>query len=432
MEIIRQNENLLHALSNDHVIKIFANENISLEKSAIEELETFSSIDGIQNIAITPDFHKGSGTPIGTVASIDRIYPNIVGNDQGCGMRFDVTGLNINDIEITDSFMDNVRHLFFEGGREVLVKNKADILEYGMLPDNLYGVTGEKIAKSQKAHRNGQMGYGGIHSIFQQYIDNKSERDNFLGSVGGGNHFCELQVVDEIVDRHLAYQYGLKVGDICIMSHSGSLDLGHLVSMFFKQKAKDMWTGEFPAAGYFYLDDEHSKQYLQATYNAANFAMVNRQVMSAMMAQALDTDITSIYDSPHNLVWDDGNNYLHRKGSCPAGLDEPVIIPGSMGTRSAICCGLGNTDTASSSPHGAGRILNRNGARKTSDIDQINIVTKIDYKKARPDVKQEVYKNLSEESPRVYKDITEVINTVVDSKIANVVAWMKPLMTVKG
>lgn len=363
MKLERKNSNMILANTDTKSIKIFVNENIDLEKTALEELENFSNIEGVIDIAITPDFHKGSGTPIGTTALIDRVYPNIIGNDQGCGMRFDVTDLTIDDIEITEKLMDKVRHLFFEGG---------------------------------------------------------------------GNHFCEIQIVDEIVDKQLAFRYGIKKGSICIMCHSGSLDIGHLVSFFFKEKAKELWTGEYPVGGYFPLNDKLSQEYLMASYNAANFAMVNRMVMSGMMAEALNTSLKSVYDSPHNLVWDNGNNFLHRKGSCPAEENEPVIIPGSMGTRSAICVGKNFSDTYSSSPHGAGRVLNRNAARKSDDIENINIVTKIDYKKARDDVKSEIKKTLGEESPRVYKDITEVVNTVNDSGIASVVAWMKPLMTVKG
>lgn len=410
---------------------IYANQNIKLEPSALTELETFRTIDGIKNLSITPDFHRGSGTPIGTTALIDRVYPQVVGGDIGCGLRLDVTSLS--DVDVTPSLKDKIRHAFFGGGREVLVDSRSDVLAYG-LQAKVSGRSTNRIPSIQKSHANGALGYGSVADILSDYANIDSKIDNFLGTIGGGNHFVELQRVTKIVDKHAAYAAGIKVGSICIMSHSGSLDIGHVVANHHKEKAKSQHVGQYPVHGYFQLDNEFGLKYITDSYNAANFAMVNRAVMNSMLADVLDTELTSVYDSPHNLVWynEDTGMYLHRKGSCPANENELVMIPGSMGTASCLAIGQGFAGTMSSSAHGAGRVLNRNAARAVNETNALHIITKIDPDRVRADIAKEVMKTLNEEAPSAYKDIGEVISTSVDAGILNVVAWLEPILTVKG
>lgn len=410
---------------------IYANQNIKLEPSALDELETFRTIDGIDQLSITPDFHRGAGTPIGTTALIDRVYPRVVGGDIGCGLRLDVTSLT--DVDVTRELKDQIRHAFFGGGREVLVDSRNDVLAYG-LQARLRGYSTNRIPISQHSHSNGALGYGDVADILSDYANITSEIDNFLGTIGGGNHFVELQRVTKIVDKHAAYAAGIKVGSICIMCHSGSLDLGHVVANHHKDKAKKLYNGSYPEHGYFSLNDQDGLKYITDSYNAANFAMVNRAVMSSMLAEVLDTELKSVYDSPHNLVWydEDQNKYLHRKGSCPANAGELVMIPGSMGTASCLALGRGFYGTMSSSAHGAGRVLNRNAARAVSDVAALHVVTKIDPDRVRADIAREVNKTLNEEAPSAYKDIGEVISTSEAAGILSMVAWLEPILTIKG
>lgn len=410
---------------------IYANQNIKLELSALDELSKFRTIDGISQIAITPDFHKGSGTPIGTTALIDRVYPKVVGGDIGCGLRLDVTTLL--DIEITRELKDSLRQTFFGGRREVLVKNRGDILAYGLQAE-LSGRSVSRIPVNHNSHASGALGYGDVASILSSYVNIESPIDNFLGTIGGGNHFVEIQRVSAIADRHAAHRAGIKVGSICIMSHSGSLDMGHVVANFHGDHAKRLHTGQIPDHGYLPLCDKDGFQYILDSYNAANFAMVNRAVMNSMVAEILNTELVSVYDSPHNLVWYDPNTgqYLHRKGSCPAGNDEFVMLPGSMETASCLAIGHGFSGTMLSSAHGAGRVLNRGAARHADSIKPANVVTKIDLDHARPDVLREISKDLNEESGRAYKDVREVVQTSEGAGIFSVVAWLEPILTIKG
>lgn len=407
--------------------KIYANKTMHLENCALVEAENFSKCEGLSHLSFTPDFHKGSGVPIGTVAVMDRIYPNVIGNDIGCGMSLYAT--NLFDVDVTPELKDTLRGVYFEGKRDVHVKSRSDLLEYGFLRENLYGDTMQNVPF--KGHMNGQLGFGGVHSIFDQYLSNKSSRENFLGSIGGGNHFVEVQRVDSVKNPKLAYDFGLKKNQIVIMIHSGSLDLGQLTGKFFRQKARDNWVGKHPENGMFYLSDDLAQDYMLASRNAANFAINNRFVMANMIANVLGTELQVIYDSPHNLVWETSDGYLYRKGSCPAADNEPVIIPGSMGTKSSLCVGKGFSGTKGSSPHGAGRVMKRNAARN-EDIKDIDVVTKISLDNARGDVKKEVMKNLAEEAPRSYKDLGEVISSVESNGIADLVCWLSPIMTMKG
>ena len=412
------------------VSRIYANPEIHLEASALEEAEAFSSIDGLKHLSFTPDFHKGAGTPIGTTALIDRIYPSVTGNDIGCGMKLDVLK-DIKDIVVTDELIVSLREAFFSGKREVHIENRHDLLAYG-LEAKVYGYSTDRIPVIKNAHQGGSLGDGTVSHVLKSFLDIDSTRDNFLGTIGGGNHFVEIQQIDEIIDTKSAYHYGMSAGKYCVMCHSGSLDLGHAVGNYFNDKARELWKGKYPENGFFYLPDELGLQYVYASYNAANFASMNRAVMASMVAHIVKSDLQSVYDSPHNLVWIDTNGYLHRKGSCPADADELVIIPGSMGTRSLLAIGKGFAGTLNSSPHGAGRVLNRNAARKT-DLDQkIKVITKIDFSKTREDVSKEVRKHLAEEAPSTYKDITQIAATVDDANIARPIAWLKPILTLKG
>lgn len=415
--------------------RIYSTENMYLEKSALDEAENFSKCEGLKDLSFTPDFHKGSGVPVGTVALMDRIYPSVVGNDIGCGMSLYVTSLTT--LDITPEIKTQLRNVFFNGVRDVHVKSRSDLLEYGFIRENLFGDTIQNVPFN--GHMQGQLGFGGVSNIFHQYLSNSSSRENFLGSVGGGNHFVELQKVGDIFDGHRAYELGLKKNQICIMIHSGSLDIGQLVGRYFTQLAKSKWNGKYPQNGMFYLSDKNAKDYMIAARNAANFAVNNRFVMANMMASVLKTDMKVVYDSPHNLVWEASEAFLYRKGSCPAGLDEPVIIPGSMGTKSALCVGKGFSGTHGSSPHGSGRVLSRNAGRVaegfrglSNSTDSANVITKISLEDARNDVAREIKKSLAEEAPRCYKDIEEVIHSVRENSIADLICWLNPLLTIKG
>jgi len=406
-------------------INIYVNSNLELEKTALEELKTFKAIEGLRHLSFTPDFHKGSGTPIGTVALLDRVYPKVPGNDIGCGMALFV--LKTKELPDMKTLKTKLRETFFEGKREIFVTDRKKLL---MGVDNvLRGRSTERLGYDYSNF----MGEFKVSDVLSPYFSITSERDNILGSIGGGNHFVEIQKIEKIVSKSMWIKYGVNQGDYCVMVHSGSLDNGHQVGTHFNDLAKKKFEGKHPKNGYFYLNDKDSEDYLTASYNAANFAKYNRGIMAAMVADVLDCDMRFIYDTPHNLVFKHDDGYMHRKGSCSADEGELVIIPGSMGTSSFVGIGNGFKGTLNSAPHGAGRILNRNKSRNNiDDLKDIELVTKIDPTRIRPDVAKEVYKGLAEEAPRSYKDIKEVIATCTAAGILDEAMWLSPVLTIKG
>lgn len=294
--------------------------------------------------------------------------------------------------------------------------------------------------------------------------------DNQIGSIGGGNHFVEVQKVSEIFDSQTSYAFGLKKEQIVIMLHTGSVSIGHLTGSYFKELMKKIYPNflQHPENGIYLLPD--SEKYKEAwdlfwvsLANSANFAFANRLFLGLMLKKALieefgETELNLLYDASHNLVWeqniDNQKKFLHRKGACPArGIEamkgtkfeyygEPVIIPGSMGSSSYIMAGLGNRASLYSASHGAGRLLSRGEALKCSDeefeafINKFKIITPLDPKdqmiKNRSDILNKWKEDLKKEAPFAYKNITPVIQTHVDNNMAKPIARLEPLFTIKG
>ncbi|HRD78215.1 MAG TPA: RtcB family protein [Hyphomicrobiaceae bacterium] len=279
-------------------------------------------------------------------------------------------------------------------------------------------------------------------------------RDGQIGSIGGGNHFVEIQRVEEVFDGATARAWGLVPGRVAIMAHSGSVGIGHMVGNHFSDKARALYPAGLahPEHGFYPLGSrsDAGEAYLSAMGNAANFAYANRLFLGLMVVRALsealgrEVEARLVYDAPHNLVWDDGDGrMIHRKGACPADgpsddadfpSGHPVIIPGSMGASSFVLRGHGSVASLCSACHGAGRLAPRQQARHGAEgeLAALRVVTKVDGRRLRPDVRAEWQRALSEEAPSRYKDVTPVIETVVGADIASKVVRLWPLMTVKG
>jgi RNA-splicing ligase RtcB len=445
----------------------------------------------LARVVLTPDLHKGSGIPVGTVAECHRfVVPQAVGNDICCGMRLVVTDVTADELAPhLDGLSRPLRHLFFSGGRDVPLspRQREAILRAGLAglaetyDDNAAlglwrGGDGLALAAElPRVHQGGGVPARGLHS-FGDWVRSSGGahgRDAQIGSIGGGNHFVELQVVDEIADGAIAHAWGVGRGKVAIMAHSGSVGLGHLVGGHFADRARALFpTGvPHPGHGFFVLPTggPHAAiaaAYLDALANAANFAFVNRLVLARMAVRALadvlgrEIEARVVHDAPHNLIWPgagdgDDDTYLHRKGACPAlGPDpdggagpfawsgHPVIIPGSMGAASWLLAGDGNRDALASACHGAGRSVARGAARHVDPDawaqarDTLRVVTPVDVDdpilRRRRDVMARHDDRLKEEGPWAYKDVTPVIDTVARAGVARRVARLWPLLTIKG
>ena len=395
------------------------------EGRAVAELAALCGLPGLLRVACTPDFHKGAGTPVGTVMLAEGMHPGVVGNDIGCGMRLDVLDGPVP--EATPDLRRRLRHAYFQGGREVLVPDRARLLAEG-LGAPLDGRTADFLPRGTRAHAGGALGGGGVSDAMAPYLGAGSDRCNVLGSIGGGNHFVEIGMVDEVLDPTAAARMGLRRGAATVMVHSGSLDLGQRVGSTFRRLAAPV-PGCPDGTGP--LGEAASRDYGAAADNCANLAMANRAVLAAMACEALGRGAAMCWDAPHNLAWRAADGWLHRKGATPAAAGEPVLVPGSSGSRSLVAVGLGCDATMGSAPHGAGRAMGRNAARaRVAEVP--DIVTRIDPRTARADVRREVEARLREEAPGAYKGIETVAAAVTALGMARPVAWVSPVLTVKA
>ena len=256
-------------------------------------------------------------------------------------------------------------------------------------------------------------------------------RDSYLATIGGGNHFVEIQVVEEILDGGAAWQWGVRPGNIAVMVHSGSRSVGRHIGKQWLRHATDAWPADRPRPTITPLHGELARRYVTAMHTAANYASVNRMLLAELVRQAMRAvyddalEAPLVFDAPHNLVFEEGGMLIHRKGATPAHAGQPVLIPGSMGHSSYLCRGLGNPDFLSSASHGAGRALTRQQmhrlAREGGDLG-LSCVDCITLKEERT----------IQEAPAAYKPIGDVIDVQVEAGIVAPVARMRPLLTFKA
>jgi tRNA-splicing ligase RtcB (3'-phosphate/5'-hydroxy nucleic acid ligase) len=455
-----------------HPVELFANESVFIDRQSIIEIAAFATVTEtiaklvdvgfldrsalIERIILTPDFHKGAGIPIGTVfRSRGFVMPRAVGSDIGCGMRFITTDVTREEFDSLGNRLDRrLRYIFFEGGRNIPLSREQ---REAIFLDGLSGLVltehsdegiwsfwddRAQMADVDHLHSGGGFPTKSLHDFsdfIRGYERNHYTRDDQIGSIGGGNHFAEFQVVEEVFDRQKAYEWGIKTGMMAIMAHSGSLGIGHIVGNHFTDHARSIYPKGLRHDHDFYvLPEDRADTYLDAMRNAANFAFANRLFLGLMMVRALSECLKRpvqhrvVYDAPHNLVWSDDGTFLHRKGACPADQEEPVIIPGSMGSSSFILAGHGNLDSLCSACHGAGRSKPRQQGRKGAKPNPCRVVTKINPALVRRDIREEYEKALAEEAPDRYKEIDPIIDTVEGAGIAWKVARTYPLLTVKG
>lgn len=492
-------------------VTLFANRDVPVELEAVEQALGFVGLQGtfddvaaaqragrispfwgdepgrLERVVLTPDFHRGGGIPVGTVgAARGFVVPQAVGNDVCCGMRFLVTDITRDELAPhLDTLHRPLRAVFFQGKRELPMSPRQ---REALLRDGLWGLYETRAdneasglwrhydARAQESdlsrvHFQGVLPAKDVFA-FADYIASSGavdSRDSQIGSIGGGNHFVELQAIDEILDGATAHAWGVQANTIAVMAHSGSVGLGHPVGGFFLDRARDIYPKELkrPEHGFFAIPTRGphaalAARYLDAMRNAANFAFGNRLFLGLMTIRVLsevlgrDVEARLVYDAPHNLIWEgDDDVHLHRKGACPAlGGDpalgaspfrftgHPVIIPGSMGAASYLLAGLGNDAALCSACHGAGRSLSRGKSRyvdeKTyaSTFERLRVVAPIDPTapdvRLRRDVLAEYHDRLKEEAPYAYKDITPVVKTVEEASVARRVARTWPLLTIKG
>lgn len=490
----------------DIPVRVFANEEVGIETAAIQELnqllqlestvhrmaatepDLFETTDfGVKEVAITPDFHKGAGIPIGTVLLTKGfVAPQAIGRDVNCGMRLLVTDLSEEQVRSALPVLEKrIRHVFFQGGREIPIhrKQKAALLTHGLAglheTSKLTGDQGiwkyyrpeEQLRDLAHVIDGGSYHTDGIFEGLANYADQAEiSYDSQIGSIGGGNHFVEVQRVKDVRDAATAYAWGLKKDAVVIMIHTGSVSVGYPTSGYMQDLIRSVYPRslKYPQNGIFPLPvsgrfESEWATFRRALHNAANFAFGNRLFLGLMMRKVLEETFGSmqldlLYDSGHNLVWEEeigGEQcFLHRKGACPArGAEqmqetpfywtgEPALIPGSMGASSFIMAGGGSRDSLFSASHGAGRSLSRGKSGRVDDrkfqafMDRFKIITPIDPMditvRNRRDILDKWKTGIKQEAPWAFKDIGPVIDTQVAAGMVRSVVETEPIFTVKG
>jgi tRNA-splicing ligase RtcB len=484
---------------------LFAGEQVPVESAAVNELLTmlqlrhtverfadaspgsFDVPPAIDRVAVTPDFHKAAGIPVGTVlATRGFVVPQAIGNDVNCGMRLHVTSLRAEQVAgQLDDLETACRRMYFEAGRNI---PKTRSQREAMFTNGLLGLldaTPKSLTEGlwslfheadleRGLTRVEQLGSLRAKRVFglQDFLgpDDRASRDSQIGSIGGGNHFVEVQRVERILDGPTAYAWGLKPGLVTVMVHTGSVMVGHLCGSYYRDVVRKIYPGElkYPENGIFVLPlgDRHrdeAARFWDALHNAANFAFANRLFLALMALASLrevhgDVDFPLLYDAPHNLVWRQEHEgeelFVHRKGATTARdalqlqdtpfayHGEPVLVPGSMGASSFVLAGRGNDEALWSASHGAGRSLSRGEAARGHDeefaefLRRFRVVTPVDLRRPdirmRRDIVEKKLADLKQEAPYAYKGIGPIVQTLTEAGIAKPVAELVPLMTIKG
>ncbi|MGC8995254.1 MAG: RtcB family protein [Thermoplasmata archaeon] len=453
-------------IASEHMLNDIRNDN------APEQVANVATLPGIIRASYAmPDIHWGYGFPIGGVAAFDFdegvISPGGVGYDINCGVKMVRTNLTIKDVrpkikELVDTIFEEVPSGVGSEGKIKLNRNDLNgVLSEGAkwAVENGYGWQ-EDLERIEE--------YGRIEGGDPSKISEKAKSRGApqLGTLGAGNHFLEVQVVDKIFLPDVAKRFGIfEEGQITVMIHTGSRGLGHQVATDYieimesaaKKYKIELVDKQLAAAP---IHSKEAQDYISAMAGAANFGFVNRQMINHWTRRAFErifkTDAESldmhvIYSVAHNIAKIeeyeiDGKRrkvVVHRKGATRAfpanhpslpdiykDIGQPVLIPGDMGRASYLLVGTQRAmeETFGSTCHGAGRVLSRNEAlrRYRGEAVKRELLNNGIY------VKSATSEVAAEEAPGAYKNVDDVVNAVEGAGISRIVVRLRPIGVMKG
>ena len=443
---------------------------------AVTQISNVASLPGIVRGSIAlPDVHSGYGFAIGNVAAFDMEDPNAivspggVGFDINCGVRLIRTNLDYKDIEdVKESLTQSLfNHIPVGVGSQGMLPTSANDIEEALEMGLDWSLREGYAWAEDKEHCEE---YGRMLNADPTKVSARAKKrgQTQMGTLGAGNHYCEIQVVDEIYDKYAAECMGIdRVGQVVVMVHSGSRGLGHQVAtdaLLAMDSADAVSRGAVMTAdrqlACARIQSQLGQDYLSAMSAAANFAWVNRGTMTFLVRQAFakafnttpdDLDMQVIYDVSHNIakveqhVVDGRMKTLlvHRKGATRAfppnhplipvdyqQIGQPVLIGGTMGTCSYVLLGTeeGMKQTFGSTCHGAGRAMSRNKSRRKIPYQEVldSLEDKgISIRVASP-------KLVMEESPESYKNVCDVVDTCHAAGISKKAIKLRPVAVIKG
>jgi tRNA-splicing ligase RtcB len=453
---------------------LFADETLledALEDLSLMQAVNVASLPGlVGRVVVMPDVHQGYGMPIGGVMAADSsqgmISPGAVGYDINCGVRLLASSVEYQAVE---SHLENLA--------EALYRNcPSGVGEKGHFPlsiQELDRVCAEGsrwalrrgLAREEDLRRTEEFGCLEGADPDRASPRAKERGRGQIGTLGAGNHFIEVDVVERIFDDRAAAAMGLRSGTLAVQIHCGSRGFGHQICTDYVQDLQSaaaryrirLPDRELVCAP---IDSPEGRAYLAAMKCAANFAFANRQVLASLVRRSFeevlaptthDWDLHQVYDIAHNMAKMEDHDLegrtvrvcVHRKGATRAfgpgfpGLPEeyrkigqPVLVPGSMGTSSWVLLGAprGMQISFGSSCHGAGRLLSRARAKRQIRGDKL----RGEMQQRGIHVRAGSLAGLAEEAPQAYKDVDRVVDVVCRAQIASRVAQLRPVAVVKG
>ncbi|HET9177381.1 MAG TPA: RtcB family protein [Terriglobia bacterium] len=451
---------------------IYADEHLLeglLKDLSLEQAVNVAMLPGIVGRSLAmPDIHQGYGFPIGGVAATDPeeggvVSPGGVGFDINCGVRLLASTLTVD--EVRPKIRELVNQLFRDipsgAGRKGSVQLSYQDLDRvlvegaGWMVRNGYG----EPADLEHCEEN-----GAIDDADPAAVGDRPRQRGLaqVGTLGSGNHFLEVQYVERVFEPEIAERFGLYENEIVVLIHSGSRGFGHQVCTDYlrdmdpamrryKLEVPDRQLACVPA------NSPEGHAYLGAMRASANFAWANRQGITHFTREAFKRifgqkeHLRVVYDVCHNIAklerhtvnGRDCRVLVHRKGATrafPTGrpeipaaykdIGQPVLIPGSMGTASYVLVGAKGSleETFGTTCHGAGRVMSRTAAKKSSYA--ANAKQRLEEQGVI--VRSETRDGISEEIPEAYKDVDAVINVVHNAGLSRRVARLKPMGVIKG
>lgn len=453
-------------------VKIFASE-LLMEKmlgdKCLGQGMNVATLPGIKGASIMmPDAHQGYGFSIGGVAAMDCengcISPGGIGFDINCGVRLLTT--NMTEEEVRPKLKSLLNALFKNippgVGSQSLLRLTDEELEEVLSIGAPWCV--KKGYGTEEDLENCEEG-GSMKSADPSKVSPraKSRGRKQIGTLGAGNHFLEIQKVDEIFDEKTAKAFGItKKDQVVVMIHCGSRGLGHQVCSDYLRRMEESFPdimAALPEKDLIYApaQSELAKDYYAAMSAAANFAWANRHFIGHQVRRSFEeifgekAELHTVYDVAHNIAkleeheieGKKENVWVHRKGATRAfgpkraevpkkyrEVGQPILIPGSMGTSSYVLVGTEKAmkESFGSTAHGAGRVMSRKQANESWRGDDV----KRELEEHNILVKAASWRGVSEEAPKAYKDVDEVVKVSHDAGIGNMVARVKPMGVVKG
>lgn len=452
---------------------IFADETMLAQirnDNAPQQAANVACLPGIVGSSLAmPDIHWGYGFPIGGVAAVDAdsgsISPGGIGFDINCGVRTIRTDLTLKDVEgrmddIMDALYANVPSgLGSKGLKKVGQRELTDILSCGSewAVENGFGWEKDLEVTEEGGH---------MLSADESLVSDKARKRGLpqLGSLGSGNHFLEVDVVDRVFDERAAKAFGLKEGCITITVHCGSRGCGHQIATDYLQQMEryvkvnniELPDRQLACAP---LDSNLGDEYYRAMSCGANYAWANRQMITHWVRESFEQVLNDsaenmgmdvVYDVAHNIAKKerhevDGHSMdvlVHRKGATRAfaagrpeitmryrDVGQPVIIPGDMSVGTYILVGLPGAmrESFGTTCHGAGRQMSR---KATNSISARDVEAELSGKGIT--LRKGSDEGLVEEAPQAYKDMDTVVSVVCGSGLAGRVAKLRPIGVVKG